>query len=859
MSSFAEARAVVRAGLALVSLLALATTSGCYRSDACGGEETCNYADDDCDHRYDEDFRDESGVYATPEHCGGCGVACADVFPTALETACDVEAEGAPRCVIVSCAPGFHLGGDGGCVPDVPVLCRACRRDFDCAVDLPGAACVLVDAGTGLGRCAAPCVEGACDAPLTCADLGFDVEVCVPPDEEFCACGQAPDGVTFGCLLTSPTGRVCAGEQTCMDGALTMCAPAADEDCNAEDDDCDGAIDESYRDDEGRYVDRLHCGGCALACAAPGPNMTATCLADDTRPGRARCDVVCEDGFVDVDRIAANGCECEKWDGTGPPPAAGGDGDCDGVVDDSSQFIYVTTTGSDANAGTLIAPLRTIQEGIARGAAQGKDVLVGRGIYEGPVSLADGVSVFGGYRPDFRDRDLELYPVVIEPAGAGEPTLVCRNLVQAQRFEGFTLEGSDAIVAGEGSTTVLLDGCGPAIVLADVVVLAGRGAPGARGASSAENLAQLGLPSLTALDGVDGTAGQPGTLNGTCTTIPAGVGGDKVCFGVATSGGDGGSAGCPAIACTNGQPCANAGCTDFTVGGVCDIDTVLALAVPNGLAQDGLGAAPGEAGEPTYNAPTNRGVCNFCDDNPTLARDGARGEDGADGTNGQPGEGCGLPPSIDFVTGRVRGGDGTDGTGGTNGSGGGGGSPGSGYEVIGGTAGGCADRAGGSGGGGGSGGCGAPLADGGRGGGASIGVLVRAVNGAGPTFERVRIVTASGGAGGDGGIGAAGGTPGVGAGGGAPRFWCARLGGRGGDGGSGGASGGGGGGCGGGSHAILVAASGTDVGAYVTSLTSGTQIDASGIAGRGGLGGFSPGVSGGAGGDGAASAIEVAP
>jgi hypothetical protein len=542
-----------------------------------------------------------------------------------------------------------------------------------------------------------------------------------------------------------------------------------------------------------------------------------------------------------------------------PPPVAGGDGDCDGVVDDSSQFIYVTTTGSDANAGTLIAPLRTIQEGVARGAAEGKDVLVGRGIYEGPVSLADGVSVFGGYRPDFRDRDLALYPVVIESGGPGEPALLCRSIVGALRFEGFTLEGTDAIVAGQGSTTVYMDGCGSSVVLADLTVIAGRGAPGARGASSAENLAQLGLPSLTALDGVSGSPGQPGTQSGTCTTVPAGAGGQKVCFAQSVSGGGGGTGQCPAIACTNGQPCANAGCTDFTSGGVCDIATVLALAVPNGLATSGSGNASGVAGEPTYNAPTNRGVCNFCDDNPTLARDGARGGDGAPGSDGTPGSGCGVGAALDLVTGRVRGGDGTLGTAGTNGSGGGGGSPGSGYEVIGGTSGVCADRAGGSGGGGGSGGCGAPIANGGTGGGASIGVVIRAVNGAGPQLIDVRVVTASGGAGGDGGIGAAGGTPGGGAAGGAPRFWCARLGGRGGDGGAGGASGGGGGGCGGGSHAVYVASSGVDVTPYVEAIEDGVEIEATGVAGRGGVGGFSPGTSGAPGLDGSSGAVFVAP
>src|SRR5690606_27835725 len=120
MSSSAE-RSLRRASL--LACCALAALTACYDHDRCAGPEVCNYADDDCDHRYDEDFRADDGVYATPEHCGGCGVSCEAVFPTAAETACEVSPGLAPRCVLVRCAPGFHRGGEGGCVPDVPGLC----------------------------------------------------------------------------------------------------------------------------------------------------------------------------------------------------------------------------------------------------------------------------------------------------------------------------------------------------------------------------------------------------------------------------------------------------------------------------------------------------------------------------------------------------------------------------------------------------------------------------------------------------------------------------------------------------------------------------------------------------------------
>jgi hypothetical protein len=283
--------------------------------------------------------------------------------------------------------------------------------------------------------------------------------------------------------------------------------------------------------------------------------------------------------------------------------------------------------------------------------------------------------------------------------------------------------------------------------------------------------------------------------------------------------------------------------------------------VPNPAADPGLGPMPGAAGELTFNAPTNRGVCNFCDDNPTLARDTAHGGDGGAGRDGTGGLGCGAQPMLDTNSGLIVAAAGTSGAPGQDGSGGGGGGPGAGYDVIGGTEGGCSDRAGGSGGGGGSGGCGAPGADGGTGGGSSAAIVLRLASSVarGPVFIDVRITTASGGTGGDGGIGADGGRGGVGASGGVARFWCSRTGGRGGDGGRGGAGGGGGGGCGGGSFGVYLVPRGADPTAYVSELGMSLDVEETGVAGRAGRGGFSPARAGTDGLAGTASPIFVAP
>ncbi len=825
----------------LPAALSLALSFGmvaCPDAHLCDSAEICNGRDDDCDGKQDEDFIDARGRYIQDDNCGRCGVSCDKVFTSARETSCDVS-ENVPICEIVSCETGFHLAGNGGCVPDDYVLCLPCEGDSECAARTPGATCLDV---AGERRCGLPCsATSPCPNPFACDAASGQ---CLP-EPGLCACDKVDATFEVACIAEgSATALACAGLQVCTPTGLTECTIATGESCNEADDNCNGKVDEDFRDAQGRYVNPLHCGGCGMPCAPPGLNYRADCIPNATG---ATCQIGCEIGFVDVDGIAGNGCECELFDGTTAPRVVGGDADCDGKVDDSDLFVHVSNGGSDTGLGTLISPLRSLDAGIARGKAQGKLVLVSQGTYA-PFRILGGVRVFGGYRTDFRDRNLELYPVVIEANASddGAPVLTCTDITEASVIDGITLIGQDAVSPGRGSTVALFDRCGPQVKLAHVRVLSARGADGARGDDASARLPPP-FSSLLDLDGVDGRPGRDGDGAGeTCVELAGGLGGAKLCAAEDIGGGRGGGATCGGTNCRNGSACPNAGCTDYSASGVCDYDLVLALAVANPAARPGRGPAPGAAGAPTYNAVTNRGECLFCDDNPTLERLGQDGTDGLEGERGAGGPGCTDDPLTFDTLGRAQSAIGAAGANGSHGSGGGGGSAGNGYDVIAGTAGSCDDNAGGSGAGGGSGGCGAPAGGPGGGGGASIGVVVGVTaSGQGPTFEDVRVVTASGGRGGDGGIGAAGGVGGVGALGGGARFWCTRNGGRGGDGGPGGAGGGGGGGCGGSSHAL--AFRGTVDGAYRTNTASAVSVAQAGVAGQGGSGGFSPGISGGLG------------
>ena len=841
-----------------VALLLALCASACFESHPCG-RERCDGIDNDCDGVTDENFTDDAGVFADTENCGGCGLRCSEVFPTALGTECVVE-DGEASCRITECPEGEVRAGSGACVMSVPVACLPCSEDDECEVRSPDARCL--EDTTGSKHCAPRCTDDlACPQGFECRAAADSNERSCVPESGACLCDASMEGAEFACELRAPEPNpsfACAGLQVCSAGTLGSCEPALEEACNAEDDDCDGKIDEDFVDAAGLYATAQHCGACGAACAAPGEHIVAECQVQN---GAAECLRECEPGFVDRDGFAANGCECELLDAS--KPRAGVDADCDGQIDPSGPLVFVSPAGDDAQPGTEPdAPVRTLARGLSLGAMLGRDVLVARGVYSGPLSIPSGIAIRGGYSPDFTRQDSTLYPVVIEGAESlqGAPVLVCENVDQSTRLEDVTIEAAPVMSPGQGSTALFLDGCGPGFVLERVTILAARAAAGRAGEDASALLPALGFTSLSELDGVSGGIGAAGGDAAASCNAGGGLAGNKTCPSGDVGGGRGGDGRCAQLTCANASAirCGNAGCTDFTTAGSCDIESARAAAIANPSASNGRGGVPGQAGVPTYDAPTNHGACSFCDDNPSLPRFGDDGGDGARGADGSGGPGCASGMSID-AQGRMTAANGGSGSGGSDGSGGGGGSAGAGLARIGNTSGNCSSRPGGAGGGGGSAGCGAPAGTGGGGGGGSLGVLIRLRSDqtSGPQLLSVRIVTASSGAGGDGGSGAAGGTPGAGGLGGVSEFWCARSGGRGGDGGPGGAGGGGGGGCGGPSVGVYVAADGGVDPSYVTALRAGLQVEPAGAAGGGGRAGFSPGQSGGDGVDGPSGDLLV--
>jgi hypothetical protein len=754
--------------------------------------EVCNGADDDCDGAVDD---------GDP----GGGIACTASAP-------GICAAGRTRCV----------SGSVQCVGDIapgtrPEICDYLDNDCDGRTDegfLLGRVCTA-----GVGECmrsgVTECNAAGSGTQCNAVPGSPTAERCDYLDND--CDGRTDEGFSYTGDPASPgtsfaIGQACAvGLGACRRGGVVVCsvtgtsaicnAPVVSgsaETCNYIDDDCNGVVDDPFRDAMGRYAGDRHCGACGFDCTEiyAFPNSFGTC---SVASGSPRCVQNCNPGTFNLNGIPDDGCEFVLDTGaiyvSGEDPTAS---------DTSTCGLGPSGTG----AGRF--PCRTIGYGISRATATGRTrVLVADALYVETVTLANGVSLLGAYRADTWERHVSTTLTTIRgPSGTGHrQTLVATGITATTVVEGFVIEGASATTPGSNSYAIYVDGGTSSLTIRNNVIYGGNGAPGAPGAPGT--------------DGANGVNGAPGVIAGdtgqaTCTiTRTGGAGGSLTCGGVNVSGGAGGNAVCPPLRDTTppytaasarpGAPGANGGAAGGSAG--LDGETFAAEGCARCYLPLGGNTMTGGAGAP-----------------------GARGSNGAAGAGASSATGS-------VSAGHWIGMAGSAGGPGGHGGGGGGGGAGGGGDGIGGS---CFDDLGGTGGGGGSGGCGGTQGGGGGAGGGSFGIFI--VNTMSrPILSGNTIYRGFGGNGGNGGRGGTGGVGGLGGAGG-PKTndfenFCTGDGGAGGVGGAGGHGGGGGGGAGGVSYGVYAAGT-TGYG------MTGNTFPASGGGGAGGSGGASVGNSG---------------
>ncbi len=257
-------------------------------------------------------------------------------------------------------------------------------------------------------------------------------------------------------------------------------------------------------------IDATHC--------TDSPNgATGVCLVDNTCSYPSTS---CPTGFVDLDGNQNNGCECEITDANDVPDIDGKDTNCDGVDGVLGvNVLFVSTNGDDTNDGkSPNAPKKSIQNAIQSAATNNiPHVLVAAGEYNETITLADGISVHGGYDSTTWKRNIQTNDSIIkntEPeydqASKSYKAVIAQNLTKPTTLSAVTIIGPDADPTKKGASTFgLWSFNSQNLNFEHSVVRAGKAADG-----------ELGIVLISVCTRHPGGDGGPTTTTHNCGLLP---------------------------------------------------------------------------------------------------------------------------------------------------------------------------------------------------------------------------------------------------------------------------------------------------------------------------------------------------
>jgi len=268
----------------------------------CGGQPGCKCTDNgDC----------QTGLCIEDMN----GQFCAD---TCVESCAD---EGF-RCmlVLVGGEPAYY------CIPRYVNLCRPCRTNADCKADVGTDADLCVDQGPEGSYCGADCSAQSCPDGFFCQTVaipdGGTSKQCVPSGAA-CECTDkyTASNASTSCFRQNANGT-CTGSRYCSATGLTDCDAnePAKEVCNDEDDDCDGSVDEDIAGVACEIVNVwgtcpgvMTCIAGLEECAGNEPKKEE-CDGEDNN-----CDGKTDEGFPDSDQNGVPDCLTDDDDEDGIP------------------------------------------------------------------------------------------------------------------------------------------------------------------------------------------------------------------------------------------------------------------------------------------------------------------------------------------------------------------------------------------------------------------------------------------------------------------------------------------------------------------------------------------------------------